>query len=325
MMLAEPRSSGLWHETLTYRDTDEFESAACAFAEEGARAGAAVLVACTGPPLIRLRSRLNGLRDRVNWTDLALSWANPGRLISEISWFAEQNPGPVWCVQQAAWPDRPAETLWEVIRHEALINLALAGNPARVLCPYDEALAAGMLSCARATHPVIRQDGRSRPNPDFQRALPPECDRPLSEPPDGAQVMRYRRNLSDVRHLVSLRSHTAGLPPGRCGDLLIAIGELTANTLDHTTGSGTLTVWETSDEIICQVHDNGHITDPLVGRLRPDPGAETRGRGLWLVHQLCDLVQTRTGPAGTTTRVHMRLPRLAARPGRSAITGRVRP
>jgi hypothetical protein len=33
------------------------------------------------------------------------------------------------------------------------------------------------------------------------------------------------------------------------------------------------------------------------------------GKGLWVVNQLCDLVQARTGPAGTTTRLHMSLPR----------------
>ncbi len=44
------------------------------------------------------------------------------------------------------------------------------------------------------------------------------------------------------------------------------------------------------------------LTDPLAGRRRPDPWAEG-GMGLYLVHHLCDLVQVRTGPAGTTVRV----------------------
>jgi hypothetical protein len=33
------------------------------------------------------------------------------------------------------------------------------------------------------------------------------------------------------------------------------------------------------------------------------------GNGLWVVNQVCDLVQARTGRAGTTTRLHMRLRR----------------
>jgi hypothetical protein len=40
--------------------------------------------------------------------------------------------------------------------------------------------------------------------------------------------------------------------------------------------------------------------------MRPAPDALDGGRGLWVVHQTCDRVQIRTGPAGTTVRVHMR-------------------
>ena len=46
----------------------------------------------------------------------------------------------------------------------------------------------------------------------------------------------------------------------------------------------------------------GRLTDPLAGRRRPDP-LGGGGMGLYLVQQLCDLVQIRTGPAGTTVRV----------------------
>jgi anti-sigma regulatory factor (Ser/Thr protein kinase) len=90
-------------------------------------------------------------------------------------------------------------------------------------------------------------------------------------------------------------------------DLVIAVGELTANTLAHTNDPGQLTLWATSREVICQVHDTGKITDPPAGQVRPDPGDLGSGRGLWVVYQLCDLVEIRTGPASTTTRVHLQL------------------
>jgi hypothetical protein len=67
-------------------------------------------------------------------------------------------------------------------------------------------------------------------------------------------------------------------------------------------------MWVAGGEIVGQVDDSGLITDPLAGIYCPDPSRITRGHGLWVVHQLCDLVETRTGPHGTTTRVHMRLP-----------------
>jgi MEDS: MEthanogen/methylotroph, DcmR Sensory domain len=47
----------------------------------------------------------------------------------------------------------------------------------------------------------------------------------------------------------------------------------------------------------------GPGTDAIAWRQPPDsPG----GHGLWLVNELCDLAERRTGPAGTTTRLHMR-------------------
>ena len=72
-------------------------------------------------------------------------------------------------------------------------------------------------------------------------------------------------------------------------------------------GPGTLALWATLSEIISQVNDTGQITDPLAGRLARDPAAAGGGHGLWLVQQVCDLVQIRTSPAGTAIRLHMYL------------------
>jgi len=53
------------------------------------------------------------------------------------------------------------------------------------------------------------------------------------------------------------------------------------------------------------VQDYGWITDPLAGQQRQP--ADEPGHGLWVVNQVCDLVEVRTGQAGTTVRLHMRL------------------
>jgi anti-sigma regulatory factor (Ser/Thr protein kinase) len=119
-------------------------------------------------------------------------------------------------------------------------------------------------------------------------------------------MLRYRAGLAGVRDFTAARARRAGLPPHRVNDLVIAVAELTANTLAHTSGPGTLTLWITDDEVICQVQDQGQITDPLAGRVRPAPDAPGGGRGLWVVHQVCDRVEIRTGPAGTTVRLYMR-------------------
>jgi anti-sigma regulatory factor (Ser/Thr protein kinase) len=134
----------------------------------------------------------------------------------------------------------------------------------------------------------------------------PRHGQPLRAPPEGAEFLRYRADLSRVRQFTAAWARQAGLPPRQASDLVIAVAELAANTLRHTTGSGTVTLWATDEEVICQVQDQGHITDPLAGSVRPAPDALGGGRGLWLVHQIGDHVEIRTGPAGTTVQVHMR-------------------
>jgi anti-sigma regulatory factor (Ser/Thr protein kinase) len=97
-----------------------------------------------------------------------------------------------------------------------------------------------------------------------------------------------------------------GSPGDRTRDLMIAVSELAANTWRHTDASGTIHIWAADGELLCQIHDSGHISDPLAGRLRPTPDT-SNGHGLWVVHQLCDLVELRTAGTGTTIRLHLRL------------------
>jgi hypothetical protein len=55
--------------------------------------------------------------------------------------------------------------------------------------------------------------------------------------------------------------------------------------------------------MVCQVKNEGAISDPLAGRRNPRPRAQ-QGMGLWIVHQLSDLVEMRDGTR-TTVRAHL--------------------
>lgn len=114
----------------------------------------------------------------------------------------------------------------------------------------------------------------------------------------------YRSDLSQVRALVFQQAMQAGLTEGRAHDLVLAVSEVAGNTLRHTRSSGTLVIWHDADELICQIHDEGTITDPQAGRRRPAPDA-TGGHGLWIVRQVCDLVELTSDGNGTTVRMHM--------------------
>lgn len=142
--------------------------------------------------------------------------------------------------------------------------------------------------------------------------VPDERDRPLDGSPGDAEVLAYRADLAEIRGFAASWARRAGLPPERIGDLVIVVGELTANTLAHTGGPGVLRLWVSGGEVVCQVDDGGQITDPRAGMRRPDPAADGGHRGLWVVRQLCDRVEISTGPAGATVRAQLRLDRGSA-------------
>jgi anti-sigma regulatory factor (Ser/Thr protein kinase) len=118
----------------------------------------------------------------------------------------------------------------------------------------------------------------------------------------------YTTDLAAVRAIVQRYARQAGLPEHRAIDLVLAVSEVAANTVRHAKSPGSLKIWYDSDEIVCQIHDEGIIHDPLAGRRRPTIDA-MGGHGLWIVHQVCDDVEMRSDETGTTIRLHMKLPR----------------
>jgi anti-sigma regulatory factor (Ser/Thr protein kinase) len=136
--------------------------------------------------------------------------------------------------------------------------------------------------------------------------VPPRPRLPLSPTADAAVFHTYRADLAKVRALVLQQARAAGLAESRASDLMLAVSEVAANTLRHTQSSGTLAIWQDQHEIVCEIHDEGTITDPLAGQRRPAADA-TGGHGLWLVYQVCDLVELRSDETGTTIRMHMQI------------------
>jgi anti-sigma regulatory factor (Ser/Thr protein kinase) len=302
-----PGGRVLSHAAFFYRDQAGYTAAIVAFARAGLANGEPVLVALPGEKAQVIRACLDG-EPGVVCRDMAELGRNPARIIPEISAFTGQHPGQrTRFIGEPVWPGRSPAEICEAARHEALINLAFAGTPARILCPYDAArLAGSVLAGASRTHAEISGDGREPPAAGhaWPASLPPECDLPLGPPPAGAETLEYNTNLAAVRLLVREHARRAGLGEDRTVDLVLAANEIAANTISHTTEGGVMSVWHTPEEIICEVHDQGWITDPLAGRVRHGP--DERGHGLWLVNQVCDLVELRTGRSGTTVRMHIR-------------------
>ena len=110
-----------------------------------------------------------------------------------------------------------------------------------------------------------------------QSPVQPSRSPPLPSPTNDAMYHTYRSDLSQVRALVLQHAREAGLTEGRANDLVLAVSEVAANTLRHTQSSGTLAIWHDEDEVVCEVHDGGTITDPSVGTRKPPPDASGGG------------------------------------------------
>ena len=298
----------LRHLALFYGGQGQYRAHILRFARAGLERGEPSFIAVPGDEARLLGAELSAGPGDVMWSDMADLGRNPARIIPELRAFVDRHAGrPVRFVGEPIWPGRSPSEICEATRHEALINLAFAEDDITILCPYDTArLSPSATAGARRTHPATA-DGRPTAGADRASAgrVPPECDQPLPPPPAGAEALTYRTDLAPVRRLVEGHARRAGLGQDRAADLVLAVSEVAANTLGHTGSGGELHVWHDEREILCQARDRGWIADPLAGRVRRGP--ESRGHGLFLVNQVCDLVEVRTGPAGTTVRLHVGL------------------
>ncbi|MFE1414804.1 anti-sigma factor RsbA family regulatory protein [Streptomyces sp. NPDC085524] len=308
---AADRPGTFVHPALFYRGLDEYLVGVGGFVRSALAAAEPVLVAVPAPRLGPLRESLGGEVPGVEFVDMEQLGRNPGRILSALQDFAGRHEGrPARIVGEPIWPGRSRAEVLEATRHEALINTAFAGRDATILCPYDVAgLASGVVADARRTHPTLREAGRELASPAYTDAsvVSAACDLPLAEAGPGAVGLDYTGGeLARVREFAEAWARGTSLAADRRGDLVLAIGEATANSLAHGGGHGTLRLWSVAGrEIVAEVRDAGHLADPLAGRRRPALASTHGGRGLWMIHQLCDLVEIRATRSGLTLRLHM--------------------
>ena len=297
------------HDALFYRSQDEYAGEVCSFVRDGLAAAEPVLVAVPGRRLDLVRAALGEAAEAVSFADMTALGRNPGRIIPAIRRFTDsRRPRRTRFVGEPVWAGRSAAETAEATRHEALINSALAAVPATILCPYDaNGLGAAVLEDARRTHPRVVEGGARRPSPDYASGTVAQAigGQPLPGPPPEAQATAFgEEDLPPLREQVRRRALHEGLPSSRAQDLVAAVSEIAANTVVHAGGAGVLRIWRDDTALVCEVQDDGQITDPLAGRHPDSPDAES-GHGLRIAHELCDLVELRSGPWGTIVRLHV--------------------
>jgi anti-sigma regulatory factor (Ser/Thr protein kinase) len=309
--MSAPITEPFVHEALLYEDTDEYLAGTVPFITAGLAEGEPVAVAVPAPRLDQIRSALGADANRVVLRDMSLAGRNPGRIIPGVLLaFASLYPNQrVRIIGEPIFPGRTSDEYPACAQHEALLNAAFAGRDATILCPYDlSALDPIWLDDALCTHPVVvtptrRWESLRYGDPvevaaGFNEALP-------EAPPHAFRANIALDGLADLRQRVTDEALAAGLSPEKALDFVLAANELASNTIAHTSGAGTLAVWSDEEYVMCQVNDGGHIDNPLAGRIPVAAASSEGGRGLLLVHHVCDLVRVHTIEGATAIRVYL--------------------
>lgn len=301
------------HPALFYRGQDDYLAGTVPFIRQGLDRGEPVAVSVPGPNLELLRTALGQDAERVRLLDMTKEGRNPGRIIPGVlRAFADAHPGRhVRIIGEPIWAERSELEYPACAQHEALINLAFTGREVTILCPYDVTrLDTRALTDAEATHPLLIDSTGERASSGYDPGrIIDGYNTPL---PDPAPIEPSRHttldavtgdtvSLAQARAMARDQARRAGLTDERVEDVELVVAELVANSVDHGGGRGRLGIWPEDGLLVCEVHDAGHLTDPLAGR-QPAPAGQIRGRGLLLINHLSDLVRVHTGPHGTTVR-----------------------
>jgi len=297
------------HPALFYRGDTEYLDGLIPFLDEGLNRGEPVAVAVPHRNLLLIEKALEDRAPAVRFIDMERAGRNPGAILPGILCaFAAENPGPVRIVGEPIWHYRSDVEYPACAQHEALINLAFAGRPSlTILCPYDTSrLDRGVLADAERTHPELWDGAGVRSSPAFDPdGVVASYNLPLEPPEDHVSFTFDYARLTAARTFAERWARRQGLSKPQREDLVLVVGELSANSVQHGGGVGVLRLWREHGEAVCDVTDAGTLADPLAGRI-PAPVYQLGGRGLVLVNRIADLVRSYRLPGRTTTRAYFR-------------------
>ncbi len=293
-------AANLRHEGVPYTGHAAFVPSAAQFLSDGNRQGEACLMLAEPDKIDAVRTELGSDARSVTFVDMSLHGRNPSRVLPAMQSFVDTHAARR--VRVLAEPVHAG--LSPAARSEvSLAELVLRRPEYRrwsgwLCCFYDEsALDASAVASIRADHEPEAPDGVLAQR--FTTELP-------AAPRSGDTIGADRTNLGVLRRMVSSFALRSGLDPERTDDLVYAVNEVVTNSICHGEGRAAVRLWTEGRSVLCDVRDRGRIRNPLVGRVAPRAGQES-GRGLWLVNQLCDLVQIRSPESGTVVRMRVDL------------------
>ena len=299
----------LMHAALLYREPELLRASVTQFIAEAAQDGTPVLVMLPTDNLERLHDVLAAGGTGTTVHDMTEVGRNPARLLETIEDWMATHPGTQRIVSEPMWPQRSAAEAAECLRHEALLNDAFANMPASFLCPYDvEHLGGEIIAGAEMTHPQLLDETGVRTSPTYGDPLRMAAGEPWPMAAPLAPVIEhaYRGDLRAFRRDLAADPLISELDNRRRDDLVFAVNEAITNAIRHGDSSDRVVtrVWRADGRVVSEVATTTRVDDPYAGRRRP-PTDALDGRGLWLINQLCDLVELRCDDDGMRLRLHI--------------------
>jgi anti-sigma regulatory factor (Ser/Thr protein kinase) len=298
--------AGGGHEAVLYSSVDDLAERLVPRMRSSLDVGAPVVAVLDVPTRAAVRRGLGAAADRVEFPDpvsvhrlpaftVAVRWARVGRAAGT---------GHATVVGQHVADLGCGETHWA--RLDIALNVAVAGLPITVLCPYRED--GDTVPRVHATHPLVGTaegpvaSARYRPPAEALPGFPPPPPPDLGPPT--AALPFTALHLGAVRRLVAEVGARTDEPAERVADLVLAVSEIASNSVEHGPGGGVLRVWATAEGLTAEVADSGRLDVPFPGLSAPPPDG-VRGRGLWLASELCDVLQVWSDGSGTVVRLRM--------------------
>lgn len=295
------------HECLLYAGTTGFLDAVVPFVRDGLALREPLLIMASQPRLAALKTALAGDAGKVMFADMAELGNNPASIIPSWREFIDLQGGvgrPVRGISELIWATRPPEVVAEAQMHEALLNAAVPPDtPLWLLCPYDtEALDEPTIVEATRSHPVLLESNTYRGSTRYGGAAHGGRLSGTKLPKPGVPVRTVIVDPAHHSHVSEILTIAAnqGVRIDRAVKLAAAVEEIAA-AVDRDNFDVRIRVWSERAALVCEVLDPDTVHDPPARWRTGDFSA--RDRAVRLANEMCDLVQVRSGPAGTATRL----------------------
>lgn len=303
------------HAGLPYERVDRFLEAAVPYLNAGVEKGEAVIAVTSKRNLDALRAELGPAARHIDLFENAQWYDSPARALTRYLTYwgqrCESGWVPLRMLGEPVCPHHDGQQVERWTAFESGINELMRWMPVRMLCAYDLSLRTNRLHHVEISHPHMAAGASTEKSSRF---IEPESFRfsrwstPLSTPKTGALCVPFEREtLATLRASIEKFASEYGLKSAERIDLHLAVGEAAANAIKHGGGAGTLRMWRAGGEVVADVVCfEGRFDDVMLGYLAP-PAMAQSGRGMWMIRQLCDWVEIRPRPRGSTVRMHLRV------------------